>query len=85
MRTREEEKSKYIKYIRVTEDDFKELNKLNKYVVKNFNEGLPIKYQMGNQPIGKIVTLLLKEHDTKKDYINAKRKHPIDPFGYVEE
>jgi hypothetical protein len=83
MRTRDEDKKfiqKYTKHIKVTVDDYIDLKKINQYVVARFNENIQPKYRMQNQPIGRIVTLLLKEHETKKDYINMKRKAPIDPL-----
>jgi tetrahydromethanopterin S-methyltransferase subunit G len=88
MKIREEDKiiiKKYIKHIMITEDDYNKLKSLNENMVKQLNSGKPKKYQNRAQPVGRIISLLLKEHKTKTDYITIRRKQVKLLFNPINE
>ena len=77
MKIREEDKKiikNYIKQIAVTEDDYNKLKSINKKMIEDLNKGKPKIYQNRSQPIGRLITLLLKEHKSKVDNITIRRK-----------
>jgi hypothetical protein len=78
MRTREKDKNiikPYVKHVKITEANYEEIKRMNKYMVNKLNEGKAKKYHMKNQPLGRIISLLIMEHKTKTDYINIRKRN----------
>ncbi len=48
----------YIKLIKVTENDYNKIKEL----------------KINNMPLGRVITLLIKEHESKIDYLRKKKK-----------